>query len=178
MRALVVYESMFGNTRQIAEAVAEGLRTTYEVTVVPVAEARSGPVRVDLLVVGGPTHAWSLSRPATREGAATQAGKPGSRLQLEPSATGPGLREWLADLPTDPGEAAAFDTRIGRSRLITGRASARIARMLRRRGRHLVDRPESFLVTTADTTLLPGELHRARDWGAALASRSRAASRT
>ena len=43
MRALVVYESMYGNTQVIAGNIADGLRGDYEVTLVPVAEARAGP---------------------------------------------------------------------------------------------------------------------------------------
>ena len=38
MRALVVYESMYGNTRVVANRIADGLRATHEVTVVPVGE--------------------------------------------------------------------------------------------------------------------------------------------
>jgi hypothetical protein len=51
--------------------------------------------------------------------------------------------------------------------VLTGRASRRIARALRDHGRRLVARPESFLVTKA-TRLVPGELERARAWGAEL----------
>ncbi|MGH3368949.1 MAG: flavodoxin domain-containing protein [Nocardioidaceae bacterium] len=56
MKGLVVYESLFGNTEQVAHAVARGLRTRMEVTVVPAAEAPA-PLTdlVDLVVVGGPT---------------------------------------------------------------------------------------------------------------------------
>jgi menaquinone-dependent protoporphyrinogen IX oxidase len=39
MRALVVYESMYGNTHVVASNIADGLRTTHEVTLVPVSEA-------------------------------------------------------------------------------------------------------------------------------------------
>jgi flavodoxin len=74
MRALIVYESMFGNTRQIAEAVAEGLRAGHdaapvEVGLVEVGEAPATVADVDLLVVGGPTHALGMSRPETRQSA-------------------------------------------------------------------------------------------------------------
>lgn len=62
MRALVVYEPMYGNTRVIAGHVAEGLRPTHEVTVVPVGQATEELVaRADLLVVGGPTHMHGVS---------------------------------------------------------------------------------------------------------------------
>jgi menaquinone-dependent protoporphyrinogen IX oxidase len=70
MRALVVYESMYGNTHRIAEAIARGLRPAYAVRVVSVAGARYEHVgRYDLIVVGGPTHAHGMSRPDTRQGA-------------------------------------------------------------------------------------------------------------
>src|SRR6187455_2965455 len=90
MRALVVYESMFGNTQAIASAVARGLSGRMAVDLVEVTDA---PTRVaaDLVVAGGPTHAFSMSRPATRESAAEQAhGRP-------LVSRGSGLREWLAE---------------------------------------------------------------------------------
>ncbi|MDX5309965.1 MAG: flavodoxin domain-containing protein, partial [Rhodococcus sp. (in: high G+C Gram-positive bacteria)] len=56
MRALVVYESMFGNTRHVAEAVARGLGSA--VRTVPVTQAHEENLSdYDLVVVGGPTHA-------------------------------------------------------------------------------------------------------------------------
>ena len=50
---------------------------------------------IDLVVIGGPTHAHGMSRPTTREGAVTAAEKPGSDLVLDPNAEGPGFREWF-----------------------------------------------------------------------------------
>jgi flavorubredoxin len=59
MKALVVYESMFGNTRQIAEAIAAGLAESVDVAAVEVSEATAEAAEgADLLVAGGPTH-WS-----------------------------------------------------------------------------------------------------------------------
>jgi menaquinone-dependent protoporphyrinogen IX oxidase len=70
MRALIVYESMYGNTHWIAEAIARVLRSAYAVQVVAVGGARYEHVgRYDLIVVGGPTHAHGMSRPDTREAA-------------------------------------------------------------------------------------------------------------
>ena len=57
MRAVVVYESMFGNTQVVADYVAAGLRATMEATAVPVDGATPEVLGgVDLLVAGGPTH--------------------------------------------------------------------------------------------------------------------------
>ena len=67
MKALVVYESMYGNTRSVAEAIVEGLCETAEPRLVPVSEAKAAVHEgADLLVVGGPTHAHGMSRPSTR----------------------------------------------------------------------------------------------------------------
>jgi len=79
MRAVVVYESMYGNTHQVAEAIGAGLRSSFEVSVVPVSEA--GPAVLadaDLLVVGGPTHVHGMSRTSTRKAAVEAADKPAS----------------------------------------------------------------------------------------------------
>jgi hypothetical protein len=107
-RAVVVYESMFGNTRNIADAVAEGLSSRFATDIIEVGLA---PTRiaeeVSLVVVGGPTHAFGLSRARTRQDAAAQADGP----LISPAR---GLREWLetAELPRTGVGAAAFDTRI------------------------------------------------------------------
>lgn len=168
MKVLVVYESMFGNTRLVAEAVAEGLRTTADAAAVPVAEASDSLVAgVDLLVVGGPTHVHGMSRPRTRQMAAEMAEKPGSGVQMEGGALGAGLREWLAALPDGRARSAAFDTRLPMSPLFTGRASRGITRLMRRRGFKPVVAPESFIVDTTNR-LLDGEIDRAREWGRSL----------
>jgi len=164
MKAVIIYESMYGNTRTIADAIAEGLRPD-EAIVVPVAQAR--PELLDgagLLVVGGPTHIHGMSRASTRRGAALAAGKPQSGLMMLPGAEGPGLREWLAALGRVDGPAAAFDTRLEMPAVFTGRASSGIARLLRQHGCTMVTKPVSFLVTK-DNRLRAGEDSRARDWG-------------
>ena len=98
MRALVVYESMYGNTHVVASNIADGLRATHEVTLVPVAGATADLVAgADLLVVGGPTHMHGLSSSASRRMAAEAAAKPASGLSLDPDACGPGLRDWLKE---------------------------------------------------------------------------------
>jgi flavorubredoxin len=169
MKAVVIYESMYGNTYRIASAVAEGLRRHGEAVVVPVGVARSSVIRdADLVVVGGPTHAHGMSRAATRKGAVEAAEKPNSKLRLDANSGGPGLREWFASLGRDFTNAAAFDTRFNFSVALTGRASKGIARKLRRHGATLIARPESFFVTK-ESHLEPDEEIRAREWGAQLA---------
>ena len=86
MQAVIVYESMFGNTRAIASAIGDGLAATLDVAVVPVTQA--DPTRIseaDLVVVGGPTHVHGMARASTRKGAAKQAEEGGSILTLEPT---------------------------------------------------------------------------------------------
>jgi hypothetical protein len=168
MRALVVYESMYGNTHVVAGNVADGLRATHEVTLVPVAEATGDLLAgADLLVVGGPTHMHGMSSAASRRMAAQAAAKPDSGLSLDPDATGPGVHDLLKRLGDGHALAAAFDTRINGVPAFTGRASRGIARLLKRHGCRLIAAPESFLVGPQNT-LVDGEASRARRWGAAL----------
>ena len=87
MKALVVYESMFGNTRHIAEAIADGIATVdpHRGRAWLTTQERSISMDVELVVVGAPTHAWGLSRKRTREGAAAgcgQASRSPARVRL------------------------------------------------------------------------------------------------
>jgi hypothetical protein len=164
MRALVVYESMFGNTKAIAEAVAEGLSGALDVELVPVEEAPGTvPGDVALLVVGGPTHAFSLSRANTRHSAA-EAGITATSVEV-------GLREWLATLepPASTVSVATFDTKLRRPPM-PGSAARRARRVLRRRGLRPVAPATTFWVAGSPGPLLPGELDRARQWGTQVAS--------
>jgi Flavodoxin len=165
MKAVVVYESMYGNTHLVADAIGQGLSALYDVDVVPI--DRVDPRLLDgadLIVVGGPTHAHGMSRSSTREAAVEQARKPDSDLTLDSDAEGPGLRDWFDSLPRLTGRAAAFDTRVDMPAVLTGRASKGIHRRLRQHGLQLAAEPESFLVTK-DNDLKPGEADRAREWG-------------
>ncbi len=165
MRALIVYESMFGGTRQVAEAIEKGLGAGVDTLVVGVDGAPAVVDNFDLVVVGGPTHAWGMSWPSTRRGASLRVAKPDSDLVLEPGAdTGPGVREWLKTIGASHAKAAAFDTRINSRVLFTGRASRAVARQLSRHGLSVVVPPESFLVDNK-SHLLSGEIERARRWG-------------
>ena len=168
MRALVVYESMFGNTHVVAERIGAGLRVDFDVDVVSVGEAMGRDVAgVDLVVVGGPTHVHGMSRERTRVAAADQADKD-EDLHLDPSASGPGLREWLDGLPRyERVWAAVFDTRVVGPELVTGSAGRGIAKRLAKHGFSLVAPYESFLVDR-ENQLVDGEADRAEEWGEAL----------
>ncbi|MGY1712215.1 flavodoxin family protein [Geodermatophilus sp. SYSU D00758] len=167
-RALVVYESLFGNARTIARAVADGLSGQLPATVVAAAEA---PTRIGsevaLLVVGGPNHAMAMPRRATREGAVRD------HPELHLATVDVGLREWLGELSLEaPGlAAAAFDTRMDHPRMLVhlDHASRTEERLLTDRGCRLVAPAEHFRVTAAEGPLQAGEEDRAREWGAALA---------
>jgi len=175
MRATVVYESLFGRTREVAEAVAEGLRAAAAGAAVdcrPVVDA--GPVlgQVDLLVVGGPTHFLGMSSTRSRRMVRQyQERAAGHRPRQAPGEhpAGPGVREWLAALPLAAGRrrAAAFDTRL--TTLFPGSAARLIARSLEDHGYEVITRPEGFLVESMLGPLSAGERDRARAWGSALA---------
>jgi hypothetical protein len=164
MTALVVFESMYGNTRTIAEAVAEGLSGHTRTALLEVSQA---PARiagdVQLLVVGGPTHAFGMSRASTREQAAQDA--PGPLV-----SSGPGIREWLASLDSGNADlsAATFDTRVDRPRF-PGSAARAARRRLRAMGLSVTEPPQSFYVHGSVGPLLDGERDRAQRWGEQLA---------
>lgn len=168
-RAVVVYESMFGNTAAVAAAIADGL--TESGMSVELAEVSTAPpagrIDAELLVLGAPTHAFSLSRPGTREDAVRQ-GAAAAHTEI-------GLREWLAQARRHPRAAAvpvaAFDTKVTRVRRLPGSAARKMASLARAAR---LDPPlgvESFYVTDVAGPLDEGELDRAKDWARSLATR-------
>ena len=168
MSVLVVFESMFGDNQLLAHAIAEGLSTRTHVDVVEVGKAPTVIEQsVELLVVGGPTHMASMSRPSSRQRAAREA-KDGL------VSSGIGLREWLAAVQNGSvkGEAVAFDTRLARPRWLRLLSSSTrgIQKGLKQRGFRMVAPPEHFLVAATAGPLLDGEAERARRWGEQLAS--------
>ena len=109
MRVLVVYESVSGHTRTIAESVAAGVTDAVPdatVRCLPAARMPDEPPDVDLVVVGGPTHFFGLPGERTRrlwvQRVLRRWRADGGSARLEPGAAGPGLREWFAVLPQIP----------------------------------------------------------------------------
>jgi len=135
MKAIVVFESMYGNTRHIAEAIADGLRWSISTDVVLARDA--GDVHLDdveLVVVGGPTHAWGLSSKRTRVAAQQDAVKHPDHL-LDTAQEGPGIREWLQEVHCNHQcRAVSFDTRLDKPKVFTGSAARSIQRRLHREG--------------------------------------------
>ena len=124
------------------------------------------PGDLDLLVVGAPTHAFSLSRRSTRADAVRQ-GAPAERAQL-------GLREWLGSVRVDPARSpsvVAYDTRIAKVRWLPKAAGPTSVRLAHKRGLRVVDRPMAFVVTDLRGPLVDGEVERAATWGRHLGAR-------
>ncbi|MFI5227275.1 MAG: flavodoxin family protein [Candidatus Limnocylindrales bacterium] len=157
MKAVVVYESHWGNTEAIARAIAEGIGegtavlTTDEASLAAVQE-------VDLLVAGAPVMAFRLPQEGMRdsiEGAGRKAQKPADLGH-------PLMRTWLETLPRGQGAGAAFETRV---RWSPGSATGAIEKGLRESGYRTVAAPGRFIVTGGQGPLREGELDRARHWG-------------
>jgi hypothetical protein len=173
MTALIVYESMFGSTRTIAEAVAEGLtRADVPVRVVEVGELAGTPEGggipddVTLLVVGGPTHAFSMTREQTRADAAKIATEQHTRLVSDRT----GIREWLETVRLPQAlPVAVFDTKVDKP-MLPGSAAKAAARRLKALGGQQVVPPHSFRVLGKTEGLCAGEIAEARQWGRGLAA--------
>lgn len=158
MQAVIVYDTQYGNTEQVARAIAEGLADMGRVDLLPAAEAVGRPqVSPDLLLIGGPTQRHGMS---------------------------PNLRAYVDGLPRDGlhnTRVATFDTRYRMAPLLSGSAAKDAAGRLRRSGFRLVAAPESFFIERdrppdgekrrhGSEQLEPGELERAKAWGRRLAS--------
>jgi hypothetical protein len=175
MRALVVYESLFGNTCEVARAIGDGIREARpgaRVDVLPVDEAPGSPAGIDLVVVGGPTHFLGMTSRLSREMERQyelRIRRPVAGRDRGRRSTGTaGLRGWLTRMPRGHAAAAAvFDTRMAAP--VAGGAAPGIARRLRRRGYRLVAAPRTFTVAGVGGPLVTGEADRARAWGRELA---------
>ncbi len=144
MKALIVYDSVYGNTEKIAKAIGGAI--TGEVKVLRVDEANPSKLKtIDLLIVGSPT----------------QGGRPT-----------PAIQDFL-DKVSEPAikgiNVAAFDTRLSTKWVgIFGYAAGRIADSLKRNGGILIASPEGFFVKGKEGPLKEGELGRAASWAKAI----------
>jgi flavodoxin len=140
MKALIVYDSVYGNTEKIARAIAEAITPSGEVKVLRAGEANPSELEsIDLLIVGSPTHG---GRPT------------------------PAVQNLLNKVPKLQGiKVAAFDTRIPTKLVrVFGYAAGRIANNLKKKGSTLIASPEGFFVTGGQGPLKEGELERAAAW--------------
>ena len=148
MKAIVVYATRHRNTKRIAEAIAEGLRTKGTVDVFDVEKA---PVTfaepIDVFVAGGPTEAHSVTPPMH------------AYLDKLGPASLRGIR------------VASFDTRLRFPKFISGAAGTGIGKKLEAAGGTPLVKPESFIVKGNPAALEPGELERAEAWGVMLAEK-------
>ncbi len=142
MNTLVVYDSTFGNTEKIAQAIADVVAGRGSARTLRANKVQSSDLEgVDLLVLGCPTH---KQRPTD----AVQA-----------------FLECVSRRSLSGISAAVFDTRYRKPRLLTGSAARRLAKSLRKGGASLLTPPQSFFVVSREGPLEPGELERAAAWG-------------
>jgi flavodoxin len=141
MRALVVYESIYGNTGEIAKSIGEGIGD--DVKVVQVGESSSADLEgIELMVAGSPTYG---GRPT------------------------PKMKEFLESIkgkPLNGVKIAAFDTRVPAKWVkIFGFAAGKIEKQLKSLGGTPVLKPEGFFVSGTKGPLVDGEYERAAKWG-------------
>jgi flavodoxin len=141
MHTLVIYESQFGNTELIAQAIAQALGECGSVRLVPMGKAGHAMLQgVDLLVLGSPTQHHEAT---------------------------PDMLAWLDHLPPktlDRMPIAVFDTRYHMSKLFSGSAADVIGKEVQERGGRLIAPPESFFVAGREGPLEAGEVERAAAW--------------
>jgi flavodoxin I len=146
MDVLIAYESMYGNTARIAQAIGTALRERCPVDVKAIDEIDQLSPDVDVLIVGGPTYAHGVEA---------------------------SMKAFLDRLPAGALEgvtAAAFDTRLDWPKFLSGAASKGIAERLQHKGARMITDPASFLVEDKNGPLLDGEEERAAAWGRHLAT--------
>jgi hypothetical protein len=161
MKAVVVYESHWGNTEAIARAVAAGFGPEAEALTTDQASG-AALIGVDLIVAGGPLIAFSLPSNEARDGIAAEAAK----APTPPDLSHPMLSAWLDSLPRGHGRSASFETRM---RWSPGGATGAIDRCLEAAGYRPVGKGRRFVVKGKYGPLRDGEVELAREWGAELA---------
>ena len=161
MKAVVVYESLWGNTAAVARAIAEGIGPTAQA--LSTAEATKEIVAgAGLIVAGSPLFAFQLPTDKIRETIRSKA----ATFPKPPDLSHPTLRSWLETVPAGQGRAAAFETRIWWS---LGGATGAILKALKKAGYAPLARGKRFKVTGMYGPLKAGEIERAHKWGARLA---------
>ncbi len=159
MKAMILYDSMFGNTEQVAQAMATALADTMEVTARRVGDVTPDDLMaVALLIVGSPTQGF------------------------QPTSAVKTLLDSVPAQGLNGVKVAAFDTRIAvedvGNRFLTfmvkifGYAAKPIAHRLQKKGGDLVLPPEGFIVNGKEGPLKEGERARAADWAKAVAKLS------
>jgi len=174
MRITVVYESMFGNTHEVAERIAATLDDLGDVRVLPTKlVTREDVADIELLIVGGPTHTHGLSSKHSRK-AAVETAEEDPTVDLDDEFGGPGLRNWIGNLPNGLGRfCVAFDTRADKPEVLSGSAARGIARRLRHHGYKELVEHESF-VLDGNGPIDETELDRATEWGRSISKRCKA----
>ena len=153
MQAIVIYESVWGNTAAVARAIAEGIGAGTQAFATDEAPAES-VAAADLVVAGAPVFAFGL--PTERTRATISDGEPGADLSH------PSLRSWLERLPAGHGRVAAFETRVWWSpKGATGAIEKRFAA----HGYRPLGKVAKFVVRGKEGPLRDGELERATAWG-------------
>ncbi len=160
MKAMVVYESHWGNTAAVARAVAEGIGDGTAALSTGEADA-AAVADLDLLVVGAPVLGFRLANEQMYKTMRSQPGKGNP-----PDLSHPPVSVWLKSVPAGTAAVAAFDTRV---RGPFGKAGPAILKILRQGGYRSLGEPEGFLVKGAQGPMREGELDRAREWGRKLA---------
>lgn len=158
MKAMVVYDSVFGNTGQVAQAIGDALASQVEVEVRPVAEVKPQDLTgLSLLVIGSPTR------------------------QFSPTGATTGLLKSIPKDGLDGVRVAAFDTRFTEAEIekvrvlvffvkLFGYAAEPMAKRLEKKGGELAVPPEGFYVADVEGPLVEGELERAAEWAGQILS--------
>jgi hypothetical protein len=159
VKAVVVYESLWGNTAAVARAIAEGIGP--DAAALSTSEAVGTAIEgADLIVAGAPLLGFNLPTEDMRATIAKGGNTPA------PDLSHPSMRSWLESVPAGAGQCCGFETRIWWS---PGSSAKKISESLRAKGYSSAGTDEKFIVTGKYGPLKDGELERARRWGERLA---------
>lgn len=151
MNILILYDSLHGNTKKVAENISEGFPSKENIEVISAEEVTLEKIKnINLLLVGSPTHGGTAK---------------------------PTLLTFLKNIPDQylkNIKIAAFDTRFLESNLgfalrllvkTIGYAAPKISKILISKGGKQIVEPEGFIVNDTEGPIAEGEEKRAQEWG-------------
>lgn len=149
MKALIVYDSLYGNTERIANAIGEKLSSYHDTKTIKVIKANPNDIDgIDILIIGSPTHGGRFTDPIK------------TFIGLLPEKELQAIKTLTFDTSFPTTNMGFFINHIVK---IFGNAAPRLSKELKKKGANVID-SKTFYVLGKEGPLQEGETERAKEW--------------